>query len=179
MKDKPVVDVHQKQRDSLSSPNTRVRIHNILHLEGLLKLVPKSVSFRYWLSTGVHLHPLHLSHLCTKKVWFCLSGCCCDMFFFVPLCEARGGTAGSAEEAQRCGRWAGQILRVTQGRPGEAGAGGEESNRREQSFILRDQSTQTRVEVQVSVRFEVFLKYSSTSLKVSNISPPIYFNVLE
>lgn len=42
---------------------------------------------------------------------------------------AGGGAAGSAEEAERSGGWAGQILGVAEGCPGEAGASREKSNR--------------------------------------------------
>lgn len=68
-----------------------------------------------------------------------------DIFPFAGV--ARGGAAGPAEEAQRSWRWAGQILRVSEGCPGEAGASGEKSNRRKweavEAILWRDMQHNT------------------------------------
>lgn len=48
---------------------------------------------------------------------------------------AGGGAAGPAEEAQRGWRRAGQILRVFEGCPGEAGASREKSSRRKENCL--------------------------------------------
>lgn len=59
-----------------------------------------------------------------------------DILRLCAWCVAGGGAAGSAEEAERSGGWAGQILRVVKGCPGEAGASREESNRCEWRGLL-------------------------------------------
>lgn len=60
--------------------------------------------------------------------WYVLFLCMCTVCWCTwPV--AGGGAAGSAEEAERSGGWAGQILWVAEGCPGEAGASREKSNR--------------------------------------------------
>ena len=61
-------------------------------------------------------------------IWYILFLCMCTVCWST-WPAAGGRAAGSAEEAERSGGWAGQILRVSEGCPGEAGASREKSNR--------------------------------------------------